>query len=123
MVTSRWQPICKMGDGQPPHDIIDLTSMISGRIGCELAALAVFCILAIFLFPAMQGPYSAVHGPASALQAARAATRLHTAIVQGARRAMAKGLIPPLVALLWTPRPVVDFESAALADGSIILRC
>jgi len=41
--------------------------MISGRIGSELAVMAVFCVLMIFLFPAMQGPYSVVNGPVTAL--------------------------------------------------------
>ena len=45
----------------------------SGRIGCELAVLALLCVLTVYFFPAMQGPYSVVHGPATALLAARAA--------------------------------------------------
>jgi len=40
------------------------TSMIPRQIGGELAVLVAFCIVAIFFFPAMQGPYSAVNGPA-----------------------------------------------------------
>src|SRR5512143_3117217 len=52
------------------------TSMIPGRTGCELVVLITFCVLMIFFFPVMQGPYSVVHGPATAFQAARAAARL-----------------------------------------------
>ena len=62
----------------------DGTLMISGRIGFELALVAVLCVLTIFLFPAMQGPYPVVNGPATALQAARAALRVQIAIVQAA---------------------------------------
>lgn len=58
--------------------------MISGRTGCNLVVLAVLCVLMVFLFPAVQGPYSVVHGPAPALQAARAAVRLRVAIAQAA---------------------------------------
>jgi hypothetical protein len=58
--------------------------MISSRMAREPALLAVLSVLMIFLFPAMQGPYSAVHGPATALQAARAAVRVKVAIVQAA---------------------------------------
>ena len=52
------------------YDIIECnTSMISGRrIGREIALLAVLSVLAVFLFPGVRGPYSVVHGPASALQ-------------------------------------------------------
>lgn len=49
--------------------------MISRHLACELSVLAGLCVLAIFLFPAV-GPYSATHGPVTALQAARAVARL-----------------------------------------------
>jgi len=97
--------------------------MIPGRIGCELAVVAVLCVLTIFLFPAMQGPYSVVHGPATALQAARAAARLRIAIVQGAFRSLGDGLISPLVVLGWMPLCEADFHSGALAGCNTILRC
>jgi hypothetical protein len=42
------------------------------RLGYEIAVLAALCILAIFLFPAVSGPYPIVHGPATALRAMRA---------------------------------------------------
>ena len=38
---------------------------------CELAVVAILCVLTIFLFPVVQGPYSAVHGPVTALQSLR----------------------------------------------------
>lgn len=37
--------------------------------GSRFAILAVVCTLAIFLFPAVRGPYAATHGPASSLEA------------------------------------------------------
>jgi hypothetical protein len=42
--------------------------------------VAVLCVLMIFLFPSGQGSYSMVHGPVTALLAARAAVRLRIAI-------------------------------------------
>ncbi len=54
--------------------------MLPIRIACELAVIAVLCVLLIFLFPSMHGPYSVVHGPATALLAARAALRLQISI-------------------------------------------
>jgi hypothetical protein len=59
--------------------------MSPGRIGCALAVLAVFCVLAIFFFPGMEGPYSAVHGPVTALLSIRAAARLRMLIRAGVR--------------------------------------
>ncbi len=56
--------------------------MTLGRIGYEAAVLAVLCVLTIFFFPAMQGPYPVVHGPVTALRAVRLASRLKVAIVE-----------------------------------------
>jgi hypothetical protein len=50
--------------------------MIPRHLAFELAVLAMLCIVGIFLFPATAGPYSAVHGPASALLSLRARMRL-----------------------------------------------
>jgi len=41
-------------------------------LGYELALVAILCTLAIFLFPAVSGPYPTVHGPVTALRAMRA---------------------------------------------------
>ncbi len=97
--------------------------MTSGRIGCELAVMAVLCVLMIVLFPAMQGPYSVVHGPATALQAARAAARLRTAIVHGAFNSLGNCLISPLVVLSWMPLSPAEFQSISLPEYNTILRC
>jgi hypothetical protein len=79
--------------------------MLSGRIGSELAVMAVFCILMIFLFPAMQGPYSVVNGPVTALLAARAAVRLRIAIAQAALNSVGNYLVSSLVVLSWMCLP------------------
>lgn len=96
--------------------------MISGRIGCELVVLAAFCVLAIFLFPAVQGPYPAVNGPVTALQAARAAIRLRILIMQGAFRALGNLLIAPAV-FSWIWLPQVKSRSGSSFDCTTILRC
>ena len=57
--------------------------MTPGRIACALAVLAVLCVLAIFFFPSIEGPYPAVHGPVTALLSIRAAARLHVLIRAG----------------------------------------
>jgi len=98
------------------------TSMIHGRIGCELVMLTVICILTIFLFPAMQGPYSAVNGPVTALQASRAAFRLRRLILQCALRrfgyfSMATGVFS------WTWLGQTEPHAGFSRDGATILRC
>jgi hypothetical protein len=100
--------------------------MTSGRVGCRLALLAVFSILTIFFFPAAQGPYSVVHGPATALLALRRASRLRVAVVQAALRSAGNRMIssvliwPSLFRLLLSP---IDFSSLCLSDSGRILRC
>ncbi len=97
--------------------------MIPGRIGCELAVLTVLCVLMIFFFPVMQGPYSVVHGPATALQAALAAARLRIIIVQGALSSLGDFLISPLVILSWMLLSQAEFRSVTLPGYNTILRC
>jgi hypothetical protein len=58
--------------------------MISGRIGYKVSVVAVFSVLAIFLFPTVHGPYSAIHGPVTALRAVHAAASLRLAILAAA---------------------------------------
>jgi len=97
--------------------------MIPGRIGCEVAVLIVLCVLMIFFFPLMQGPYSVVHGPATALQAARAAARLQIVIMHGALNSLGDFLISPLVILSWMLLSQAEFRSVSLPENSTILRC
>jgi uncharacterized membrane protein len=58
--------------------------MKPGVLACQLAIVTILCVLGIFLFPAASGPYSAVHGPASALIAIRAAMQFYRAIAVAA---------------------------------------
>ena len=100
------------------------TSMISGRrIGREIALLTVLSVLAVFLFPGTQGPYSVVHGPASALQAARAAVRLRIAIVQSALTSLPNAATSPLVVLFLKSFSNPKFQPTSLPEYSSILRC
>lgn len=95
-----------------------------GRIAYLLAVLAVFCVLAVFFFHAIEGPYSAVHGPVTALLSARAAAGLRTAIV----------FAGSAIAQLWIGlflQPISWRKSVRLAqppissclDSNSILRC
>ena len=95
--------------------------MTPGRIGCELAILAVLCVLGIFFFPAIQGPYSVVHGPVTALLAARTAIRLRISIAQAALSA--HSLISRLTVLSRVPLWNKESQLTAIPEFSAILRC
>jgi len=97
--------------------------MISGRIGCELALVTVFCVLMIFFFPLMQGPYSVVNGPATVFQAARAAARLRIVIVHGTLNSLGRFLISPLVIVSWMLLSQAAFRSVGLPEYNAILLC
>ena len=58
------------------------------RTGSPLALMTVFCVLAIFFFPAASGPYSAIHGPVTALLAMQAAARVRLTIVRAGLNAI-----------------------------------
>jgi hypothetical protein len=100
--------------------------MISGRTEWALAVLAAFCVLVVFFLPALQGPYPAVHGPATALLSLRAVARLRLDVMRERLRA-----IPARVASARVIVPALRAESLVLhfgpqnsspASGSI-LRC
>ncbi|MFZ1919404.1 MAG: hypothetical protein WAU58_17665 [Terriglobales bacterium] len=97
--------------------------MISGRIGCELAVVAAFCVLSIFLFPCVQGPYSTVHGPVTALQAVRAAARLRLAILAAALTAFSNSQKTSVRALFKIRLSGAEFRLPRFSDLSSILRC
>lgn len=94
-----------------------------GHIGCELAVLAALCVLSIFLFPSAQGPYSAVHGPVTALQAVRGAARLRSAILAAGRKAFSNFVVPPLRMLSPVLVCPLQFEFTPEGALSTILRC
>jgi hypothetical protein len=97
--------------------------MTPGRTVSDLAVVTAFCVLAIFLFPAMQGSYSAMHGPVTALQAARSAARLRTAIVQFARTLSQDCRISLLTIFSLTPAATAEFMPVGLAECDGTLRC
>jgi hypothetical protein len=46
------------------------------HLGHEVAIVVVVCTVCLFLFPAASGPYSAMHGPVTALLSHRARARV-----------------------------------------------
>ena len=105
--------------------IIVNSFMTSGQTGCGIAVLVVLCVLGIFFFPAMQGPYSAVHGPVTALLAARAASGLRVAIVRAATAVASSLGFARLTLMLsaWTVVPTSVFAVGFDEGCDLILRC
>jgi hypothetical protein len=97
--------------------------MILSRIGWELAVLAVLCVAAIFFFPAMQGPYSAVNGPVTALQSAQAAVRVRVGIVQAALSLIGNIQIPSPTWVRSATVVGIEAQAPSFVDCSAILRC
>jgi hypothetical protein len=101
--------------------------MTLGRVACGLALLAVFCVLGIFFFPVMNGPYSAVHGPVTALLSIRAAARLRLTIVRAgitAIRGWFGRVGMALATLSWTAfQTAMAGPNSLPAELNTVLRC
>lgn len=97
------------------------------RMGCACAVLSVVCVLLIFLFPTFNGPYSAVHGPVTALLSLRAAARIRVGIVLAGLSVVAGGLFPgrrTSLAMPWYHFFIASVErGAAVPVHSAALRC
>ena len=78
--------------------MIPRMSLDSARFAWILALLATLCVLAVFFFPGIEGPYSAVHGPVTALLSVRAATVSRFALVHAALTIL--GSLIPVASLL-----------------------
>jgi hypothetical protein len=100
--------------------------MTPGRIACAFAVFSVLCVLAIFLFPVIKGPYPAVHGPVTALLSMRAAARLRLQIVLAGLGAIGSFYSAQLcsTAVSWADSSAwpADVSAFLTARGSI-LRC
>jgi hypothetical protein len=69
------------------------THMCFQLFGNRLAILAIACVVGLFLFPAAHGPYSAVHGPVTALRSLRAGVSLRWAIAAAAFGGLRSALV------------------------------
>ena len=101
-------------------------AMTSGRIACALAVLAVVCVLTVFFFPAVQGPYSAVHGPVTVMRAARAAAGLRMAVERAGLNCVRRHVRAAVVPMPSAAGHAPEFRSkkSALATAAdLTLRC
>lgn len=95
-----------------------------GRVGCFLAIAAVLSVLVVFFFPAMQGPYSVVHGPVTALLSARAAAGVRTAILQAGLCVLNVRFSAAFVMTLWAFGILLEFfKSDLVSRRACVLRC
>jgi hypothetical protein len=95
---------------------------LSRQLSYEFALVAILCTVALFLFPAVQGPYSAVHGPVTALLSFKAKVFLCLALLLAAMHLLARCVAVCHLALrislggLFPPR---SFDS----EHTDVLRC
>ncbi len=96
--------------------------MFPRHLGYQFAILATFCALAIFLFPAANGPYSAVHGPVTALLSFRAKLKLclglALAISQLSGRMVRDGFVA-----LGAAREKAMLPNSVIPERISVLRC
>lgn len=83
----------------------------------------VMCVCAIFLFPAVHGPYSVVHGPVTALRSSERGLRLRLATAQAALSSFGRAL--PHAWLAGWNNPLADTEARPqrFSEETTILRC
>jgi hypothetical protein len=98
--------------------------MTLGRIGFALALVAVLCVLTVFFFHAIQGPYSVVHGPVTALRSSRAAAGLRTAIVHAGQNSLRDSIEFIFSPFSSVATPLVEPDTGDTSPSRIpILRC
>lgn len=101
-----------------------MEAMSPGRIAGCFALLAVVCVVAVFLFPAVQGPYSAVHGPVTVFHGARAAAVSRMGIVRAVPFFAWSGAASAVAVTIWKIDGKADARSNSfLGRRGNILRC
>lgn len=88
------------------------------RLKPGLSAVLLICTLSMFLFAAPVGPYSAVHGPATAMRAAQASLALFWVLT-----AVLNSLVVPLRFVAWAFPLAPEIYALPIQDSKLILRC
>lgn len=95
------------------------------RLAFWLAMVSAICVLAVFFFPSVEGPYSAVHGPVTVMHAARAAAGVRMAVERAGLtvvHTIRDGAV--LTVLHWNAVPNFDFRLNVVLSGfETSLRC
>lgn len=100
-----------------------LAPLTRGHIGIELGLLVIPTILLIFFFPSPQGPYSVVHGPATAFRGLRSAARAHASIAHGMSSIVDNPRVLLVAALMWPVPPKSQSHPVQKAESEVVLRC
>jgi hypothetical protein len=95
------------------------------RLAFWLAMVSGVCVLAVFLFPSSQGPYSAVHGPVTVMHAARAAAGVRMTVERAGLTVSHTSRDGAVLILLHSnASPSVDFRLNSVLSGfASSLRC
>jgi hypothetical protein len=94
----------------------------SPALSYELTLVAILCIIALFLFPAVQGPYSAVHGPVTALLSIKAKLFLCLTLLSAAMHLLVRYVA--ICACAFRLRADGSFFPVALdSEQTSVLRC
>ena len=96
---------------------------MSQTIVYETSFVVVLCILLLFLFPASAGPYPAVHGPATALQAARSCTQMQASIQAAPRICAEKSFLQFSPAQFVNTAADNDLALITWHGAASVLRC
>ena len=95
--------------------------MIPRHLGYEFTIFAICCTVAIFVFPAATGSYSAVHGPVTALLSLRARLKLWLGMTVAALQ-LAR-VMPGRFAVQHTARQMILLAQSGPPEQGTILRC
>lgn len=99
------------------------TATTPGRITTVIALIALVSVMAVFFFPAVQGPYSAVHGPVTVFHAARAAAGFRMTVVRAGLNSIRGHCRSTTVVLPWTADLKTEFRPVPFAGCNPTLRC
>ena len=92
------------------------------QLSYQFALVAILCTVALFLFPAVQGPYSAVHGPVTALLSLKAKVFLGLALLFAAMHLFGRCLA--MCRLVLRIRPDRCFLPTSFdSEHAAVLRC
>jgi hypothetical protein len=96
--------------------------MISRQLSYELALVAMVCTTAVFLFPSVSGPYSAVHGPVTDLLSLTAEPLMLAAFLLAALRVSGLGRVGSSCGIQILDDPGCWFRSSGSRPVNL-LRC
>jgi hypothetical protein len=96
--------------------------MFPRHLGYEFAILTATCIVAIFLFPVVWGPYTAIHGPVTALLSLRMKLRLWLGMALAALPWL-ESVFSNRFAASGGQRRIARLSQAISLQDAMVLRC